>query len=67
MVKGMPNHHWATVAAVGTDIGLKGAIAGGQLVAQLIYDLFIDAELLAAAKQEFAQTHPQPYVCKIPR
>lgn len=67
MVKGMPNHHWATVAAVGTDIGLKGAIAGGEMVAQLIYDLFTDADLLAAAKKEFAETHPDPYVCKIPK
>lgn len=67
MVKGMPNHHWATVAAVGTDIGLKGAIYGGQNVAQLIYDLFTDSELLAAAKKEFEETHPHPYVCKIPK
>ena len=67
MVKGMPNHHWATVAAVGTDIGLKGAVYGGWNVAQLIYDLFTDGELLAAAKKEFTETHPEPYVCKIPK
>lgn len=67
MVKGMPNHHWATVAAVGTDIGLRGAVYGGLNVAQLIYDLFTDADLLAAAKKEFAETHPEPYACKIPK
>lgn len=67
MVKGMPNHHWTTVATVGTDIGLKGAVAGGQMVAQLIWDLFTDAEFLAAAQKEFRETHPHPYVCKIPK
>ena len=65
--KGLPGHHWTTVASAGMSIGTKAAIQGSMAMAQLAYDMLKDPQIIAEAKVEFEEDYPDPYVCKIPK
>src|SRR5262245_9274729 len=51
-VPGTPGHSWQAVACGGTTIGKKGMNLASRTLAATAYDLFTDAELIAAAKAE---------------
>ncbi len=52
-VPGTPAHSWQAVAAGGMSIGHKGMMLAAKVRAVTAQDLFIDAELIAAARAEF--------------
>jgi aminobenzoyl-glutamate utilization protein B len=51
---GIPWHSWAATACHGTSAGIKGAQVASKVIALTGIDLLTDADLLAAAKTEFA-------------
>src|SRR5690606_36818338 len=53
-VPGTPGHSWQAVACGGTTIAKKGMNLAARTLAATAWDLYSDAELLAAAKQEHA-------------
>ena len=55
-VPGSPGHSWQNVAADGTTIGTKGLLNASRVFALTAVDLFTDAKLLQAVKDEFKQT-----------
>jgi aminobenzoyl-glutamate utilization protein B len=54
-IPGMIGHHWSSGIAVATPIAHKGATAGAKAHAMTALDLLTRPELLAAAKQYFAE------------
>ena len=52
-VPGSPGHSWQNVAADGTTIGTKGLLNASRVFALTAVDLFTDAKLLQAVKDEF--------------
>ena len=52
-VPGSPGHSWQNVAADGTTIGTKGLLNASRVFALTAVDLFTDAKLLQAVKEEF--------------
>jgi aminobenzoyl-glutamate utilization protein B len=54
-IPGMIGHHWSSGIAVATPIAHKGATAGAKAQAMTALDLLTKPELLAAAKQYFAE------------
>ena len=54
-IPGVPYHHWAAGAALATSIGHKGAEAGAKALAASVVDLFLDPDLVAAAKETFRE------------
>ena len=54
-VPGSPGHSWQNVAADGTTIGTKGLLNASRVFALTAVDLFTDAKLLQAVKDEFKQ------------
>ncbi len=54
-IPGGPGHHWANGVAMATPIAHKGATAGARVVAMTLMDLFLDADLVAQAKEFFAE------------
>ncbi len=52
---GGPGHHWANAVAMATPIAHKGATAGARVIAMTLMDLFLDPELVPAAKEYFAE------------
>jgi len=50
-----PWHSWAVVACGGTSIGHKGMLYAAKALGLTMVDLFQDAELRAAARQEFEE------------
>ena len=54
-VPGTPAHSWQAIAAGGMSIGEKGMVVAAKTLATTAVDLFTDAELLDAAKAEYAQ------------
>lgn len=58
-------HTWQATALHGMGIGHKAMIMGAKTMASLGVDLFTDAELLAAAKEDFKQ-RKRDYVFKSP-
>ena len=54
-IPGGPGHHWANGVAMATPIAHKGATAGARVVAMTLMDLFLNADLVAQAKEFFAE------------
>jgi len=54
-IPGMPSHHWAGGIAMATPIAHKGATAGAKAHAMTALDLLLKPEILAAARQYFAE------------
>ena len=54
-VPGTPAHSWQAIAAGGMSIGNKGMIVAAKTLAMTMVDLFVDAELLAAATAEYRE------------
>jgi aminobenzoyl-glutamate utilization protein B len=54
-IPGVPFHHWAAAIAGATSIAHKGEVAGAKVMAGSIVDLLTKPDLLAKAKQTFAQ------------
>ena len=52
-VPGTAAHTWQAIAAGGTSIGNKGLVVAAKTLAMTAVDLFTDADLLAAAREEF--------------
>jgi aminobenzoyl-glutamate utilization protein B len=48
-------HHWSSGIAMATPIAHKGSTAGAKAQALTALDLLLNAELLSAAKQYFAE------------
>lgn len=60
-------HTWAITACGGMSIGLKGALAAANVLMLTTLDILTDAELLAAAKADFAgRTEGFTYVSPLP-
>jgi aminobenzoyl-glutamate utilization protein B len=60
-------HTWAITACGGMSIGLKGALAAANVLMLTALDILTDAELLAAAKADFARrTEGFTYVSPLP-
>lgn len=60
-------HTWQATACSGHSIGLKGMLYGAKMMALFGSRVMSDPQLLAAAKQEFAEkTAGQPYECLYP-
>ncbi|HEY8521544.1 MAG TPA: amidohydrolase [Gammaproteobacteria bacterium] len=54
-VPGTAAHSWQAVAAGGTSIGAKGMLVAAKTLARTAIELYVDADLLAAAKAEHAE------------
>ena len=54
-IPGMIGHHWSSGISMATPIAHKGATAGAAAHAMTAIDLLLKPELLAAAKQYFAE------------
>lgn len=54
-IPGMVGHHWSSAIAMATPIAHKGATAGAKAHAMTVMDLLTDPQLLASAKQYFAE------------
>ena len=54
-IPGGPGHHWANAVAMATPIAHKGAAAGARVIAMTLMDLFLNPELVSAAKEYFAK------------
>jgi aminobenzoyl-glutamate utilization protein B len=54
-VPGVPFHHWAAAIAGATSIAHKGEVVGAKVMAGSVIDILTKPELLAKAKQTFAQ------------
>jgi aminobenzoyl-glutamate utilization protein B len=52
-VPGTSAHSWQAIASGGTDIGIKGMMVAAKTIAYTAIDLFINAELIKKAKEEF--------------
>lgn len=54
-VPGVVSHTWQAAAVSGTSIGTQGMIVAARTMARTAVDLFLDPELVRAAKAEFAE------------
>lgn len=54
-IPGTAAHSWQAVAASGSSIGVQSAQVASEIIATTICDLFLNPELIAAAKQEMQQ------------
>ncbi|NJM08441.1 amidohydrolase [Candidatus Gracilibacteria bacterium] len=60
-------HTWAATACAGMSIGLKGALSAAHVIALTALDVLSDAELRAAARDDFARrTADYTYVSPLP-
>ncbi len=63
----IPGHSWAITATAGVSIGHKGMIHAAKAMAMTAADFYLDPELRAKARAEFAaSTAGRPYQCPIP-
>ena len=62
---GVPGHSWQIVACGKSELAHKGMLLAAKVLAATAIDLLSDAELLAAAKAEFAERAEDGYVCPI--
>lgn len=63
----IPGHSWGITATGAMSIGHKGMVHAAKVLAIAAVDLHQNAELLQAAKDEFAaSTKGRPYTCPIP-
>ncbi len=63
---GCPGHSWQNVSCGRTEIGHKGALHAGKVLAAAAIDLLGDPQILRAAREEFDQRTAQGYTCPIP-
>lgn len=64
---GTPPHSWQIVASSGSSIGAKGMLHAAKAMALTAFDLMTKPDLLAAARQEFAEaTEGKAYVSPLP-
>ena len=63
---GCPGHSWQNVSCGRTDIGHKGAVHAGKVLAAAAIDLLTDPALLEEAKAEFRRRTAAGYTCPIP-
>ena len=61
-IPGGPGHHWANAVAMATPIAHKGAAAGARVIAMTLMDLFLNPELVPAAKEYFAAADRRAHV-----
>ena len=63
-IPGGPGHNWANGIAMATPIAHKGAVAGAEVQAMTLLDLFLDGETVAAAWDYFndVQTAEEEYI-----
>ncbi len=54
-IPGVPFHHWAAAIAEATSIAHKGEIVGAKVMAGSIIDVLTNPDVLAKAKQTFAE------------
>jgi aminobenzoyl-glutamate utilization protein B len=65
---GTPGHSWQYTAQAGMEIGHKGMIVAGKILAEAGFELMTGPELLQKAKAEFKKsTRGKPYVSAIPK
>jgi aminobenzoyl-glutamate utilization protein B len=53
-IPGVSYHHWSAGVSLATSIAHKGAVAGAKAMAASAVDLFVDAQLVAKAKETFS-------------
>ena len=63
---GCPGHSWQNVSCGRTDIGHKGAVHAGKVLAAAAIGLLTDPALLEEAKAEFRRRTAAGYTCPIP-
>ena len=64
---GVPGHSWANTSTSGVSIGQKGMLHAAKAMALTAAAFYVDPELRAAARAEFAaSTAGRPYRCPIP-
>jgi aminobenzoyl-glutamate utilization protein B len=51
----LPGHHWANAISMATPIAHKGALAGAQVVARSVLELFARPDLVASAWEYFRE------------
>ncbi len=54
-IPGVQAHHWTAGIAPTTSVAHKGAVVGAKVLAASVLDLLTSAELLTAAKKQFAE------------
>jgi aminobenzoyl-glutamate utilization protein B len=54
-IPGVSYHHWSAGVSLATSIAHKGAEVGAKAMAASAIDLFMDAGLIARAKETFAE------------
>ena len=64
---GCPGHSWQVVSCGCTEIGRKGAIHAGKVLAAGAMDLLTDSALLEKAKAEFRKRTAEGYTCPTPK
>ena len=60
-VPGNPGHSWENAATVGTTIGTKGLINAAKVFTYSAIDLFLNPEIVQAAKDEFVKARPADF------
>ena len=63
---GCPGHSWQNVSCGRTDLGHKGAVHAGKVLAAAAIDLLTDPALLEEARAEFQRRTAEGYTCPIP-
>lgn len=64
---GTGNHSWQQVVCSGSEIGFKGMLFAGKVLAMSLCEALNDTELLKKAKEELdEQLREYPYVCPLP-
>ncbi len=53
-IPGAQGHHWSSAMAMATPIAHKGGVAGAKVIAATMIDLLLNADLVAAAHDYFA-------------
>ena len=61
-VPGTAAHSWQAVAAGGTGVGIKGMVVAAKVLALTAVDLFLQPELMAAAKAELMERRGEDFV-----
>lgn len=63
-IPGLQGHHWSNAISMATPIAHKGVVAGAKVEAMTLIDLFTDPELMASAKDYYAnvQTKDTEYI-----
>lgn len=60
-VPGTSAHSWQAVAAGGTSIGSKGMLVAAKTLALTAAELFVDPELIVAAREEFLERRGEDF------